>query len=547
MIKKFKPWWQQDKRYRTLTQALLLALLPVVCCFVRCAMDGETISGVWLPASRWNDELFYYKQVEGILEYGYPQGYFGFNESHALNLSFAAWSPVLVFPWVLWGRIFGWDLWSPIVCNIVLTSLVCFLFVCLVKPTWKQLGVLALLFSLFTPFTRYTLSGMAEVICFCMLILFYGLAVNYLNRSKTYKLVLLFVMGGLMTLMRPYLLLFLLLPAYLWFRRSGWRGVLGSAAIIGSALGLYACIKHFLGAAYFAPLYFTDWVDAFFEEGIFGGIRFCMLKLHDMCKNFWGGMLRGIRTGQPMGAYFCSYVLILCILVGQSFLDWRRLKALGRASADSVVRDEEEVAARRKLHTRLVVQIHLAFSFIAMFFALLLMYKLEEGSRHLLTFITAGIFIIALMDTKYFKKAVLVGAAFAYFYSYMAVDPMYYELPYRQEDEVRQLTEWEEVFDSRLKLEREAAVPNFDNSVIWVFQDEEPDGTFKQTKWQFLYALPEGFGISCCMPEYILENFGNLQSKYLATTAGGRFDEMCRAEGYREVGRDQELVIYRLR
>lgn len=272
-----------------------------------------------------------------------------------------------------------------------------------------------------------------------------------------------------------------------------------------------------------------------------------MLKLHDMGKNFWGGMLRGIRTGQPMGAYFCSYVLILCILAGQSFLDWRRLKALGRASADSVVRDEEEVAARRKLHTRLVVQIHLAFSFIAMFFALLLMYKLEEGSRHLLTFITAGIFIIALMDTKYFKKAVLVGAAFAYFYSYMAVDPMYYELPYRQEDEVRQLTEWEEVFDSRLKLEREAAVPNFDNSVIWVFQDEEPDGTFKQTKWQFLYALPEGFGISCCMPEYILENFGNLQSKYLATTAGGRFDEMCRAEGYREVGRDQELVIYRLR
>ena len=181
MIKRFKPWWQQDKRYRTLTQALLLALLPVV----------------------WNDELFYYKQVEGILEFGYPQGYFGFNESHALNLSFASWSPVIVFPWVLWGLIFGWNLWSPIVCNIVITSLVCFVFVWLVKPAWKQLGVLALLFSLYTPFTRYILSGMAEVICFCMLILFYGLTVNYLNRSRTYKLVLLFIMGVLMTLMRP--------------------------------------------------------------------------------------------------------------------------------------------------------------------------------------------------------------------------------------------------------------------------------------------------------------------------------------------------------
>lgn len=547
MIKRFKPWWQQDKRYRTLTQALLLALLPVVCCFVRCALDGETISGVWLPGSRWNDELFYYKQVEGILEFGYPQGYFGFNESHALNLSFASWSPVIVFPWVLWGLIFGWNLWSPIVCNIVMTSLVCFVFVWLVKPAWKQLGVLALLFSLYTPFTRYILSGMAEVICFCMLILFYGLAVNYLNRSRTYKLVLLFIMGVLMTLMRPYLLLFLLLPAYLWIRRNGWRGALGSAAVIGAALGLYACIKHYLGAEYFEPLYFTDWVDAFFERGIFGGLRFCLARLYGMGRSFLEAMVRGIRTGEPMGAYFCGYMLILCILAGQSFLDWRRLKALGRASADSVVRDEEEVAARRKLRNGLVVQLHLVFSFAAMFFALLLMYKLEAGSRHLLTFMTAGIFMIALMDTKYFKKAVLTGAAFAYFFSYMAVDPLYYELPYRQESEARQFNEWEELFDARLELEREAGVPNFDNSVIWVYQDADPDGTLKQTKWQLLYGLPEGFGISCCMPEYILENFGSLQSKYLATTAGGRIDRMCGEEGYREVGRDQELVIYRLR
>ena len=208
-----------------------------------------------------------------------------------------------------------------------------------------------------------------------------------------------------------------------------------------------------------------------------------------MGRSFLEAMVRGIRTGEPMGAYFCGYMLILCILAGQSFLDWRRLKALGRASADSVVRDEEEVAARRKLRNGLVVQLHLVFSFAAMFFALLLMYKLEAGSRHLLTFMTAGIFMIALMDTKYFKKAVLTGAAFAYFFSYMAVDPLYYELPYRQESEARQFNEWEELFDARLELEREAGVPNFDNSVIWVYQDADPDGTLKQTKWQLLYDV----------------------------------------------------------
>ena len=94
----FTDWWKQDKRYLTLVKAVLMALLPVVCCLVRTAAEGRSIGQVYLPSSEWNDELFYFKQVESIVKYGFPRGYFGFNESHALQLSFAAWSPVLVFP-----------------------------------------------------------------------------------------------------------------------------------------------------------------------------------------------------------------------------------------------------------------------------------------------------------------------------------------------------------------------------------------------------------------------------------------------------------------
>lgn len=88
-------WWNRERRILTL-KAGLMALLPLLCCVAACAAQGGRLSQVYLPASEWNDELFYYKQVEGILSHGYPQGYFGFNESHALKLSFAAWSPVLV-------------------------------------------------------------------------------------------------------------------------------------------------------------------------------------------------------------------------------------------------------------------------------------------------------------------------------------------------------------------------------------------------------------------------------------------------------------------
>ncbi len=583
-------WWKRDRRYVTMIKALLLALLPLVCCVVYCASQGKTIGQVYLPGSEWNDELFYYKQVEGIVKYGYPYGYFGFNESHALKLSFAAWSPVLVWPWILWGLVFGWNLMSPVLCNIFLMMLCCFLFVWLVKPTWRQLGILTLLFSLYTPFVRYMLSVMPEVICFSMLITFYSLAVNYLNKEKAYKLVLLFVLAGVMTLMRPYMLLFLLLPACFWVKRKGWKGLAGSCLVMVLVLGMYAGIKHYLGAEYFAPLFFTDWVEAFFERGVFGGIRFTLGKLIRMGRDFAGHTVQGFRTGLASGAYFAGYLVMLCVLCVQSLRDWFRWrrerirvpgkknkktgnKIDGREEADNketgsgeagnkMARGEEagsrnresagEVAGRaagagdkiRSLGKRLVIEVHLAFSFLAMFFAILLMYKLTEGSKHLLTFMAAGIFLVALMETVAFKKAVLVGVTFAYFYTYMAVDPYDYQVPFVEPEQQEQVQAWQEVYGEVLSLTLEEK-PGYSNVVIWVFSDRKGQETESTNiPWQLLYGLPEGMGISCCMSDYLLQNFTELRSRYLFTLSGGEMDRMCGEAGYEELWRDQDAVLY---
>lgn len=403
-MEKFARWWKKERV--TLVKSLLLAILPLVCCLVYCGMRGHSLGEVYLPASPWNDELLYYKQVEGIIHFGYPQGYCGYNESHALRLSFGAWSPVLVFPWILWGLLFGWNLMSPIICNIVLMILCCFLFVWLTRPTWKQLGVLSVLFCLYTPFARYMLSAMPEIICFSMLITFYGLAVNYLRREKVYKLVLLFALSGVLTLMRPYLALFMLLPAYLWIRRDRkhafrWVAVVGSAAILGAVLGIYVCIKHFLGAEYFAPLFFTDWIFVYLERGIPAGIRNTLETIYYKGSNFLTHIRQSFQDGEAAGAYFAGYVSCMCILVVQTFLDWRSLRRLEKMQEGIGEKTEEEHKATA---SRLIVEAHLAFSFIVMLFALLLMYTHIEGSKHLLTFMAAALFVIALMKTKFLKK-----------------------------------------------------------------------------------------------------------------------------------------------
>ena len=537
---RFVDWWKQDKRYITMLKAVLMALLPVVCCLVRTAAEGRSIGQVYLPSSEWNDELFYFKQVEGIVNYGFPQGYFGFNESHALQLSFAAWSPVLVFPWILWGLLFGWNLMSPVICNIVLLTITMFVFVWLVKPTWKQMGVLTVLFSLYSLFVRYMLSGMPEVICFSLLILFYGLAMSYLKKESRGRLIAMFVISVLLTLMRPYMLLFLALACYFWIRRGKKAGWIGSVLVVAATGIVYALIKHFLGAEYFTPLFYTDWITTFFTDGIGAGFRNFFGTLHWKGMEFYRHCIEGVRNGLASGAFFDGYLVVLLILLVQSFLDFRKLRRAKRAERTVMEPEDKNV---RELQNQLIIEVHFALSLIAMLFAHLLMYKMVEGSKHFLTFIAAGIFIVSMLETKYYKKAVLLGAAFLYLYSYKAVEPYDYQIPYVTEERQAQVEYWQQIFSENLTLDTEQ-VPNYGNVVIWTFGDDTPNGN-RNLQWQLLYSVPKGFGISCCEREYITGHLAELQSRYLATVSGGTIDELCRTEGYEEIGRDADMVLYR--
>ncbi len=536
--KQFTDWWKQDKRYLTLLKAVLMALLPVVCCLVRTAAEGRSIGQVYLPASEWNDELFYFKQVEGIVNYGFPRGFFGFNESHALQLSFAAWSPVLVFPWILWGLLFGWNLMAPVICNIVLLTITMFVFVWLVKPTWKQMGILTILFSLYTLFTRYMLSGMPEVSCFCMLILFYGLAMSYLKRETKGKLISMFVVSVLLTLMRPYMLLFLMLACFFWIRKNKCIGWVGSFVVVAVTGITYVLIKHYLGAEYFTPLFYTDWITTFFTEGIGAGFKNFFGTLHWKGLEFYRHCIAGVKTGLASGAFFDGYLLLLAILLVQSILDIRTLRRTQWAERGVM----EPADEKKALKNQVIIEVHFAISLIAMLFAHLLMYKMVEGSKHFLTFIAAGIFIVSMLQTRYYKKAVLLGAAFLYLYSYKAVEPYDYQVPYVTQDRQEQVDYWHQIFTQNLTLKTEN-VPNYDNVIIWTFGDETPEGN-QNLKWQLLYSAPKGFGISCCEREYILEHLTELKSKYIATVSGGEIDELCSAKGYEEIGRDADMVLY---
>ncbi len=309
----------------------------------------------------------------------------------------------------------------------------------------------------------------------------------------------------------------------------------GSLAVFGTVLGLYGVIKHYLGAEYFAPLFFTDWIDAYFEQGLWGGIRNTLDTLHYMGKDFLEHTRQGIREGLASGAFFGGYLVCMAVLAVQSVRDWRRYRRMAG--------EKGQEDWRKALGRWLVIEAHLAFSFAAMLAALLLMYKLTEGSKHLLTFMAAAIFVIALMDTGFYKKAMLVGGTFAYFYIHMAVDPYDYQVPFVQEERMAALEACREILREELILDPEK-VPGYENALIWVYSDSV-GGEPGYTAWQLLYALPEGFGISCCMPDFVSEEFDSLQGRYLCVISGGSIEEKCIRAGYEKILEAEGSVFYR--
>ena len=510
------------KHGKLLLAAFLLSLLPLICCLVHCGVQGYSIWDVYLPASEWNDELFYFKQVEGILEFGYPYGYFGFNESHAAKLSFAAWSPVLVIPWVLWGIIFGWNLLSPIWCNIFLMGAAIFLFVLLVKPQKKQMLTLAVLYCLFPMFTRYILSGMPEIFCFSIAIVFYGIAISYLQEKATKaKLIWLFMLSAVMTLMRPYLLLMMFLPAYLWIiQTKKWSSLIGSAAIMAGSFGGYVLIHTQLGAEYLEPLFSVDWVDVMLEEGLFKGIQFVLYTIADKGIQFMGAVIEAFRSGYANGIYFAVFLAAFVILIVQ-FVQ----------------------SLRQKNKNECVIVGHAVFAFLGILAALLLMFRIHDGKRHFMTFMAVGIFLISLLRTKYYIKAVILGGLCFYLFTIKADSPMDFQVPFADAERVEWMQYWEETFQKEMEIDYKD-VPNYNNCVIWVLTDSKEGEQPVLTEWQALYGIPAGMGISCCHSQYVNENLDQLKCRYIVTLSEGTVDRNCQEKGFVEIGRKGNVVAY---
>ena len=154
---------------------------------------------------------------------------------------------------------------------------------------------------------------------------------------------------------------------------------------------------------------------------------------------------------------------------------------------------------------------------------------------------------MALMEVKWNIHVIVCSAVFIYLYFFMAVDSYDYQNRFRNDELVAEIERTEKEFHEKLELNMEH-VPNYDNDVIWVTYDYHAEnGQQIITDYQILYGIPVGFGINCCYPDFILENFDSLQCKYICVPVDGNIDAVCKEKGLEVITQGMNAICYQLR
>lgn len=501
-----KIFWAANRR--RLSIAAAFACLPLLLCVLYCAACGGALSEVYLPASWWNDELFYYKQVEGIVREGLPQGYFGFNESHARAGSFGVWNPLLFLPWVIWG-LFDWNLYAPILCNLACVMAGMAVFAWLAAPSCRQAAAVAVMVSVFSPFTRFILSGVGEAFLLTMTLFYAGMLCAYRREKKAGYIRGMLWLGIFLTLIRPYYFLLILLAGFCLagkgtggriksWRLISWRVI----SMCGAGLGLlgYGLMKYLFSAPYLFHHIGGGFLDTLRQEGLAAGARAFAAQTGGAVSDLAALLKDAFRYGRQGGCLYGVFGLLgVCFLL----LLWL------------------ERGQERKEDRRLTAG--MVCMFVLMMCAIVYVYNIHNGDRHLLTFSLLGLLFLGMYargKAGAVMKALLTAVMIFFFFVRpgTAYDRM---VPFAEENLRQEMMKLEEQLAERMEL---SAGLSWDNTVIWLSYDlVEGESTAEQ--WQLLYALPAGFGINYCTYDYVMENFDGIRSRYMAAIPGGEVEK----------------------
>lgn len=494
---------------------LTAMLIPFVTCLIYCKLRGTSLFSLYMPNCINNDSLFYYKVVETALAKN--RGFFGYNDSRALIGFFPVWSPFLFFPWIVWGAIFGWMYSSVFIFNIMILSVSLAVFVFLTDMDIKGLLTLFIMFMLFPGIPIHILNMLPETMVASMLIFFFAFAINealFIHRRR--NIIFMLITGMYMTVFRPFLLVLLLYPAFILVREKR------SKAVIPVALSfIVPVMTYFICNRFFAAQYFELSIDmSIFRYLIHGQIGTMIRHILGCIRGFWPDLKEYIKGAFEYGLTAGTHYVVTAVIMLLMLFDF------GKSNK-----------------ARNVYILYIITCIVTITANILLYRRVNEGGRHFFSFAVVGCLMCCLRksDVKGMLEKGIIISLLTVFVVRGAMYPTDYDITPPDEVLRKDISYWNEVFAEKIDL---TGTSGYDNTFLWVFSEETGEGN-KLMDFRQLFALPKGCGISCAKSSYVANDFDAVESRYIACMSGGNIDKLCIGKNLEEIGRTDDVVIYR--
>lgn len=430
---------------------------------------------IYAPATVWNDDVVYYKQLTGVLKYGYPKGYFGYNESHASIGTFGNWGAVVIYVYALFGWLIGITPNTWIGCNILMLITAWYIFVRCTKINLLKQVIFWIMFLGIQIPIGYVFSGMSETLGYAIAIALVGLAYKGSKQYSFLNLIFQMILCSVYTIIRPYGIAFFAFPLLEIMIHKKYRKLV--YVIFDALMSMVGSLKisSLFRAAYFGNSISDEGIRLLLGGKIPEGMVYYGKLLSERIVEIFSGIGQEFIT--HVGSLSITYSIVYSLFVITIIC------AIG--------------SRERK------ILITSGICGLLIFTAVLFMTEPGYGKRYLL--IVCVLLLVTLILSEYrYILLTFIGITIVFVGVKWKADdyPWVYDKAYAV-----QINEYSAMFEEVMLINKQTE-EKWNNTIIYDME----------VPFNWLYCIPDGMGIQFVTKGYLEDSETELKSKYIMLT-----------------------------
>ena len=492
-------WWRGASS--AVAAVLFLLLVYAV------AYHGTDLWKLWLPTESYNDNVMYNRQLVGILVSGQPQGYFGYDESHALIGHFGAWGPILMYLYSIPAMLIGIGFNTMFWCNILFAVVGWSIFVCGAQLTWKRQLVFAIAVGcIWTPLQQI-FSGSAEPLQYFLILIVLGSSMALRHQWRLWWYILLLAACFLTTATRAYTVLLWIYPMVLSLRRQRRWSVI-SAALMAVSLACYFAVTKWCNAPFFGGVDLDFSAATLLMTGkISMAVQYQIGRIANQIEILWRDYIYPTLKGEAKMQGTAFLVLLFLIVL----------------TALSLVID---FLKKRAVRIRVLALIFVLVSLIALFS----LYDMNPMARHC-TMLALPLLVATVYEAN---KSLILCLPILLVPLVAGKTLMFYPLPTYSEKIDSQIQQIQNALQSSLEMNESEDPWSYTLAYSW------GDNVFHG----YLYAVPAGMGIEFDFNTYIADPANTIHSRYAMVGHGTDAEARLVRDGWQELVSTEDLIVY---